>query len=161
MSRSSCIIPLAACAALLVSCTSQRTRLTDITDIPLKSTQGASVSWELSPIRAHSQYVLYGAQSSKERRNRVGDYYFVDWYDAEPTRPVKLEMLYTQALTASKVLSRSIDFTAPRSSAGSRKSQFFFNGEERAKRGDIMTWRINLYVDGTCVDSRHSYLWRD
>lgn len=149
-----------AAAAFLCSCATQRTRLTDITDLPLKSTNPANMSWQVSPIRAHVQYVLYGAQSAKERNDRIGDYYFVDWYDADPALPVQLEMQYTQALTASKVLSRTIDFTQPRPSSGSRKSHFFFNGAERAKCGDIMTWRINLYVDGKLVDSRHSYLWQ-
>lgn len=161
MKRLLSLVPVVVAAVLLESCVTQRTCITDIADLPLKDTNPANMSWQVSPIRAHSQYVLYGAQSGKERRERLGDYYFVNWYDADPTRPVRLEMLYTQAITASKVLSRSIDFSTPRASAGSRKSQFFFNGEDRAKRGDIMTWRINLYVDGKMVDSRHSYLWRD
>ena len=148
-------------AAFAVSCTSQRSHITDITDLPLKSTKLPTMAWQVSPIRSHAQYALFGAQSNKERRARLGDYYFVNWYDADNTRPVKLEMLYTQAITASQVLSCSIDFTEPRPSPGSRKSQFFFNGPDRAKNGDIMTWRINLYVDGDLVDSRHSYLWQD
>ena len=154
------IIVLSA-SALLVSCATEQSRIIEVTDLPLKDISPASMSWQVSPIRAHAQYVLYGAQSEKERRTRIGDYYFVDWYDADPTRPVKLEMVYTQAITASKLLTRTMEFTEPRQSAGSRKSNFFFNGEDRAKSGDIMTWRINLYVDGKLADSRHSYLWRE
>lgn len=146
---------------LAVSCTAQRSRIVDITDLPLKRTNLPNMSWQVSPIRSHAQYVLYGAQSRKEQKARLGDYYFVNWYDADNTRPVKLEMLYTQAITASKLLRRTIEFAEPRPSTGSRKSLFFFNGPERAKSGDIMTWRINLYVDGVIVDSRHSYLWQD
>lgn len=147
-------------AVVGVSCT-QQSRLMDITDLPLKDTTLAGMDWQVSPIRAHAQYAMYGANSGRERRDRLGDYYFVEWYDADISRPVRLEMLYTQALTASEVLKRTIDFTQPRSSAGMRKTNFVYNGPERAKRGDILTWRINLYVDGKLVDSRHSYLWRD
>lgn len=150
-----------ACSVLLASCTAQRSRLMHVADLPLKEVNPAGMAWQVSSIRANAQYVLYGANSSKEQRARLGDYYFVDWYDADYTRPVRLEMLYTQASTASKVLSRTVEMTAPRSSAGSRKSSFFFNGPERAQRGDILTWRINLYVDGRLVDSCHSYLWED
>lgn len=156
--RSLALLSVALCG---VSCTAQRFRITDITDMPLKDIHPANMSWQVSPIRAHTQYVLYGTQSVKEQKDRLGDYYFVNWYDADPTRSVKLEMLYTQARTASKTLSCVVEFKEPRSSAGSRKSVFSFNGPERAKNGDIMTWRINLYVDGAMVDSRHSYLWQD
>ena len=34
-----------------------------------------------------------------------------------------------------------------------------FSGEERAKRGDIMTWKVTLYVDGKEVDTLQSFLW--
>lgn len=155
------LFPLLLCMLLPVACVSQRSHFVSITDLPLKTTKLESMSWQVSPIRAHAQYVLYGANSSRERRNRLGDYYFVEWYDAEPELPVKLEMLYTQALTASQVLSRTVQLDEPRSSSGTRKTHFFFNGPERARRGDILTWRLNLYVDGELVDSRHSFLWQD
>lgn len=154
------LAPLLLCL-LPAACISQRSHLVSITDLPLKSTTLESMSWQVSPLRTHAQYVLFGANSGRERRSRLGDYYFVDWYDAEPTRPVKLEMLYTQALTASQVLSRVVEYNEPRSSSGSREEHFFYNGPERAHRGDILTWRINLYVDGELVDSRRSYLWQD
>ena len=143
----------------LTSCSASRTCIRDIADLPLKEVEPAGMSWQVSPIRAHAQYVLYGAQSAKERLARLGDYYFVEWYDADPTLPIRLEMRYTQALTASEVLTRTLEFNTPRSSAGSRTSHFFFNGEDRAKRGDIMTWQIRLFVDGKLVDTRSSFLW--
>ena len=153
------IVPLLSAAFCLVACTPAHTCIQAVTDLPLKEVVPANMAWQVSSIRAHAQYVLYGAQSEKERRSRLGDYYFVEWYDAEPDRPVKLEMLYTQALTASQVLTRSVEFNTPRPSAGSRKTHFFFNGDERAKRGDVMTWQMRLYVDGRMVDSRSSFLW--
>ncbi len=142
----------------LASCT-QTTCITSIADLPLKTTAVPPMSWQESPLRANTQYLLYGANTRKEKYDRLGDYYHVNWYDAEPTRPVKLVMQYTQALTASQILTRTIEHKEPRKSSGSRKEEFFFNGEERRKGGDILTWRIELYVDGKLVDSRQSYLW--
>lgn len=144
----------------LVSCT-QTTRLTNVADLPLKTVLLPSLDWQMSPLRSNAQYVLYGANSMKERQERLGDYYFVNWYDAQPELPVRVEMLYTQALTASQVLARDVELKEPRRSAGSRKTHFFFNGAERVKRGDVLSWRVNLYVDGKLVDSRRSYLWQD
>ncbi len=142
----------------LAACT-QTTRITSVADLPLKTTGLPGMSWQESPLRANAQYLLYGANTRKQKADRIGDYYHVSWYDAEPTRPVKLVMQYTQALTASEVLTRSIDYPEPREKAGTRKEEFFFNGEERRKRGDILTWRIELLIDGKVVDSRQSYLW--
>ncbi len=147
-------------AMSLVSCSgTDASRITGIVDLPLKTTTVPDMSWQQSPLRANAQYLLYGTNTKKQRSTRLGDYYYVDWYDADPTKPVQLVMRYTQALTASKLYTRTIDYPAPRESTGSHKAEFTFNGEERRLGGDILTWRMELYVDGEMVDSRQSYLW--
>lgn len=151
----------ACCAALLLPGCAKVPSIKSISDLPLKSTDLPGMDWQLSSMRANAQYVLYGTNSSKERSARLGDYYYVLWHDAQPSLPARLEMLYTQAGTASQVLTRSIELSTPRASSGMRKSVFVFNGPERAKNGDVLTWRINLYSGGTLVDSRRSYLWQD
>ncbi len=144
----------------LVSCQgTDSTRITGIVDLPLKTTEVPDMSWQKSPLRANAQYLLYGTNTGKQKAARLGDYYYVDWYDADPTRPVQLVMRYTQARTASKLYTRTIDYPAPRKKARSHKAEFSFNGEERKLGGDILTWRMELYVDGKMVDSRQSYLW--
>lgn len=144
---------------VLPACT-QVTRITDIADLPVKSTGVPRADWENSPLRAHAMYVLYDAKSPRDRKNFVGDYYYVNWYDAEPQKPVKIVMRYTQARTTRQVLTREIELAEPRSSSGSRKDRFVFNGPERAQGGDVLSWRIELYVDGELRDSRQSYLWK-
>ena len=146
--------------ALLASCSQyQTTCITGMADLPLKTTELPSDRWQEAPLRANAQYILYGANSEGEKKLRIGDYYFLRWYDAEPTRPVKVEMLYTQALTGADVLTRTVEHKEPRECAGERKETFHFSGPERARRGDVMTWKVNLYCDGKLVDSLQSYLW--
>ncbi len=157
-------LPLFATAAplvlALVSCSGTDTpRITGVVDLPLKTSTTPDMSWEKSPLRANAQYLLYGANTNKQRIARVGDYYYVEWYDAEPSRPAKLVMTYTQALTASKLYTRTIDYAEPRDKARTIKAEFAFNGEERKLGGDILTWRLELFVDGRKVDSCQSYLW--
>lgn len=147
-------------AALMPGCATVSSIRT-ISDLPLKNTSLPGMGWELSSMRANAQYVLYGANSGKERSARMGDYYYVLWHDAQPSLPARVEMLYTQAGTASKVLERHVDLVRPRRFSGMRKCVFTFNGPQRAKNGDVLSWRINLYSDGKLVDSRHSYLWQD
>ncbi len=153
-------VALAAAAMTLVSCSgSGRTHISGIVDLPLKTTQVPDFSWQQSPLRANSKYLLYGTNTARQKKERLGDYYYVDWYDADPSLPVKLVMHYTQARTASQIHTRSIDYDAPRKSPRSYKAEFFFNGEARKLGGDILTWRMELYVDGKMVDSQQSYLW--
>lgn len=154
-------ITLATVLALMGgACTSyERSCLVDVADLPLKTDKEPGQDWASSPLRSHAMYVLYGAESNSERRDRIGDYYFVRWYDAEPTKPVRVLMRYTQAATGADELRVEHEMTRPRETAGTRTERFFFSGEERRKKGDILTWRMELYVDGKLVDSRQSYLW--
>ncbi len=154
------LLLLAAATALLsASCSAPRSHITDMVDMPLRSTSVPGMDWQSSPLRAHAKYLLYDTNSKQQRTDKVGDYYYVWWYDADPDKPAQLVMRYTQALTASKVLTRTVDYDAPRKSAKKRKAKFFFNGPERKKNGDVLTWRVELYVDGQLRDSRQSYLW--
>lgn len=151
---------LASVCLAAVSCTQvQTTRITDMADLPLKTTNLPGEDWKNAPLRANAQFVLYGANTDAERELRKGDYYFLRWYDAEPQKPVRLVMHYTQALTGADVLTRTVEYKEPREDAGSRREQFFFSGEERARRGDVMTWKVELYSDGKLVDTLQSYLW--
>ncbi len=150
----------AATLLLLASCSqTATTHITNIADLPLKTTEAPGMSWQQSPLRANAKYLLHGTNTKRQKEQRLGDYYFVNWYDADPTLPVQLVMRYTQALTASQLHTRTVDYPAPRTDTGTHKAEFFFNGEERRRGGDILTWRIELLVDGKVVDSRQSYLW--
>ena len=155
-----CLALFAFITVSLCSCSQYQTScITDMADLPLKTTDLPEARWQKAPLRANAQYAMFHANSSKERELCIGDYYFLRWYDAEPTKPVKIEMLYTQALTGADVLTRTIEYNEPREDSGSRKETFHFSGPERAKRGDVMTWKVNLYCDGELVDSLQSYLW--
>lgn len=145
---------------LLAACTQvQTTRITDLVDQPLKTTVLPGWEWTKAPLRANARYAMYRAHTVNQRKDRLGDYYYLDWYDAEPQKPVKIVMSYTQALTGTAVLTRTIEMKDPRPKPGGRKAHFFFSGPERAKGGDIMSWRIDLYSGGVLKDHRQSYLW--
>ncbi len=153
------LLSAAAAALALASCQTATTRIVGMADLPLKTTEVPAMSWQQSPLRANAQYLLYGTNTAKQKADRLGDYYYVEWYDADPTQPVKLVMHYTQARTASKQFTRTLEYPAPREDAGHHKAEFFFNGPERKDGGDILTWKVELYSGGKLMDSRQSYLW--
>ncbi len=147
-------------ALSLSSCSGPATsHISGVVDLPLKHTAIPGSDWQHAPLRANATYHLYKMNTRKQKANRIGDYYYVDWYDAEPTKPTQLVMTYTQAKTASRLLTRSIDYPAPRKGKGTTKAVFEFNGPERHQDGDILTWKMELKVDGKVVDSCQSYLW--
>lgn len=151
---------LSVAAAFLTACAGvQETRITDVADLPVKSTTAPKLDWQNSPLRANAMYVFYDANTHKHRSTMVGDYYYVSWDDAEPDKPARILLRYTQAATGAAEQRREVTFPAGRGEPTSRKTEFFFNGEERQRKGDIMSWRLELYVDGVLKDARQSYLW--
>lgn len=120
------------CAFVLFSSCSQTVRITELADLPVKNTTLYSMDWEVSPLRANYQYVFHGAHSHKARKARVGDYYFLSWYDAEPEKPVRIVMQYTQAGSASELRSCTVEYAQPRRSSGYRKVNFQFIKEKSA-----------------------------
>lgn len=154
-------IMAAAVAVISGACTSyEHSCITNVADIPLKTAKEPGTDWSAAPLRSHAMYIMHGAESQKAREARVGDYYFVSWYDHEPTKPVRLLMRYTQAATGADELRCEIVYKEPREKAAEHTERFFFAGEERRKAGDILTWCMELYVDGKLVDSCQSYLWQ-
>ncbi len=150
----------AAAALSLSSCSGpDASYIANVVDLPLKTIALPGKDWQQSPLRANATYQLYGTNTKKQKRARLGDYYYVNWYDAEPTKPTQLVMTYTQAKTASQPQVRTIDYSAPRKGKSTIKSEFNFNGAERRRDGDILTWKIELKVDGKVVDAKQSYLW--
>ncbi len=147
-------------ALLCSSCTSpKQSSIVDVVDLPLKVITAPEGSWDVTPLRAHARYFLDHAESRKEKIARLGDYYFVNWRDAHPHLPAEVRMYYTQARTGSKIQTTSKSYPAQRATRAKRESQFFFNGQRRAKYGDILSWRVDLLVNGQVVSTKQSFLW--
>lgn len=162
MDRFSSFVLAMACVLVPAACRSvEHSYITSVADVPLKTADYNSNDWEASPLRANNRYLLHGANSVKQCNERLGDYYYVRWYDAEPDKPMKLVMLYTQARTGATVLSAVHEVKAPREEKGSHVHRFTFNGGVRKQLGDILSWRLDLYYDGQLRDSRKSYLWQE
>ncbi len=145
---------------LCSSCsTPTESHIIDVADLPLKSTDMPGDGWAETPLRVHARYMLDHAESRKEKEARRGDYFFVNWYDASPTAHSELRFHYTQAATGSRVLTRRYVYKPSGAQAGRREAEFFFIGEENAKKGNILSWRVELLVDGKLKGSLQSFLW--
>lgn len=125
----------------------------------LKDTQVAKV--DAPVIRAEQQKRLRGAVSEVEKRERLGEYFTVDWNQGESfsnEETVKVVFLYRQAGTASKVLRLEKEYPA-----NQRKgvTDFSIVGEVYNEQGRVLNWRSELYSGGRLVAHEQSYLWQD
>lgn len=142
---------------VLASCTYE-TRVESVREVPVKSTIPAA--FETGLMRSQTTYVMFGAITAKERRNRLGQYYYVNWTDGKPELPAKLVFEYQQANTGSKVHKKVISFPKDRS-GGEEKTCFSIIGDEYFNKGPVLTWKVSLLLNGKTVSSRKSYLWKD
>lgn len=153
--------PLCATAVIpvLFSCAEQVSRIEQVREVPLKTT--VVPAEDVGMHRSQATYLLHGAVSQKQRLQRLGQYYFVTWRDADPERPATLVMMYRQGKTGSAILTKSISCPAGRK-GGMQHSVFEFTGDEAKEKGEILAWKLVLKDGhGKTISERHSYLWGD
>lgn len=153
--------PLCAAALLpvLFSCAEQVSRIEHVREVPLKTT--VIPAEDVGMHRSQATYLLHGAVSQQQRLQRLGQYYFVTWHDADPAQPASLVMMYRQGKTGSAVLTKSISYPAGRK-GGTQNAVFEFTGDEAQTKGEILAWKLLLQDSrGKTISERHSYLWGD
>lgn len=154
--------PALLCAAatpVLFSCAEQGSRIEYVREVPLKTT--VVPAEDVGMHRSQATYLLHGAVSQKERLQRLGQYYFVTWNDANPEQPATLVMMYRQGKTGSTVLTKSISYPAGRK-GGKQTPVFKFTGDEAKEKGEILAWKLLLKDHhGKTISESHSYLWGD
>lgn len=144
---------------VLFSCAEQGSRIEYVREVPLKTT--VVPAEDVGMHRSQATYLLHGAVSQKERLQRLGQYYFVTWHDANPEQPATLVMMYRQGKTGSTVLTKSISYPAGRK-GGTQTPVFKFTGDEAKEKGEILAWKLLLKDHhGKTISESHSYLWGD
>ncbi len=157
--KSALIFASVGAGILLCSCAEQVTRINYVREVPLKST--VTPGMDTGFHRAQSSYLLHGAYSQEMRKERLGQYYYVTWYDADPTRPLTLTMQYRQGKTGSKTLSKTITLS-PGRDGGEQTAMFTFIGAEARDKGPVMAWKTQLKdKNGKVLSEQRSFLWSD
>ena len=85
--------PLCTAAVLpvLFSCAEQVSRIEHVREVPLKTT--VVPAEDVGMHRSQATYLLHGAVSQQQRLQRLGQYYFVTWNDANPEQAATLVMV--------------------------------------------------------------------
>jgi len=102
---------------------------------------------------------LRGAVSMAERRQRLGQYYTIQWHDPAGTGHGTVEVVfqYQQGETASLVKHMIRKFPAADSEG---TAEFAVIGDDFFKGGKVLTWKATLRRGDRALASRQSYLWR-
>jgi hypothetical protein len=112
-------------------------------------------------VRGEVQRYLHGTVTLEERLQKIGQYYHVTWKqsDQQPTDLVdKTEVVfeYMQAASGSQ-----IKRIVQRAQSPAQVDAYFtIAGNDYAKNGRVLAWRISVRNNGQTLDSKQSYLWR-
>jgi hypothetical protein len=106
-------------------------------------------------IQFERKYRLFGAVSSLDQRQRVGNYFDFYWRTKRPANlTVRLE--YRQEKLHTLVQGRELYYP---SAKGNIKSEFAVIGDDYFDDGAVIAWRCLLIEDGKIVAMKRSYLW--
>jgi len=102
------------------------------------------------------QYLLRGAVTASEQRERGGQYYSFQWKVVDRSQPVTLKLQYRQANTGLEtflVQEEVVDIKR------SNWTKFQIIGPEYYEKGRVTSWKLTLEQGGQVVASQQSYLW--
>ena len=135
---------------LLASACSQQSEPLRVDVFKHRSTE--LVSHDAAMVRGDQNYVMYGLVSDSEREASIGHYYTISRSDT--TYPAMVKFSYLQAATQSKVLEKRAHLPA-----GAKVAEFNFIGEEFAKKGKVLAWRVDLLEDKKVIATEKSFMW--
>ena len=126
---------------------------------PLLTGDRAIVANEEESIAYERSYLIYGAVTGSDIRNRYGDYYSFAWRNTHPEpRHLTVRLEYRQQKTGGFIQAREVDYPV---AEGSYVTRFAVTGDDYLQEGRITAWRILLIENHqTIVAFRQSYLWR-
>ena len=142
----------------LCACASSEPEV-DVSVYKLKNTQLAKV--DAPVVRAEQQKRLRGAVSEVEKRERLGEYFTVEWNRGKAfssEEGAKVVFLYRQAGTASQVFRLEKKYPA---SQRRGVTEFSIVGEAYNQRGRVLNWRSELYSGDQLLAHEQSYLWQE
>lgn len=110
-------------------------------------------------VRMEKERHLRGAVSMEQRRQRLGQYYTIQWADAAGAGqgPVTVVFQYQQGATASLVKRMTREFPAADAEG---KTEFAVIGDNYFKGGKVLTWKATLLRGKRELATRQSYLWQ-
>lgn len=143
-------------AVLLAACAGPRNTLV-VKQYVLRDQERSQV--EEPMVRMEKSRRLHGAVSMAERRQRLGQYFTLLWYDPAGVGSGEVELLfkYQQGASASRVKVMRKTFPAD---AAEGVADFAVIGDDYFNNGKVLSWKAVITRGGREIATRQSYLWR-
>lgn len=102
---------------------------------------------------------LHGAISMEERKQRLGQYYTLNWHHPEGQghAPANITFEYQQGATASRIKTIQREFPAKDASG---TTEITIIGDDYFQNGRVLAWRATLRRGNETIATRQSYLWQ-
>ena len=139
-------------ALFLAACATSQSPL-HVDTFHLRDTDVSSRASE-SLAYAEKKYRLHGHVSQAQREQQKGHYYSIRWKAEPGAGPVTLRLRYQQARTGAQILTRSVTRDSAEGS-----TQIVIKGNDYAKGGRVLAWKLELLQAGQLLASEQSYLW--
>lgn len=102
------------------------------------------------------QYLLRGAVTAGDQRERGGQYYSFLWKVDDRSQPVTLNLQYRQANTGLEIHSQKEEVTKVKRS---NWTKFQVIGPDYYDKGRVTSWKLTVERGGEVLASQQSYLW--
>lgn len=109
-------------------------------------------------VRAEARYRAKKAIYSKERSEKLGNYYRVRWNLKDRLNgnsPLTVSFNYTQPSTGRKI--KTIQKTVSAARKGDLKLQII--GDKYLENGRILSWKTEIRQKGQVIAKKQSFLW--
>ncbi|MGJ8677265.1 MAG: hypothetical protein ACSHX0_07090 [Akkermansiaceae bacterium] len=146
-------------SSLFLACSVKNDELLRVRQFKLKESEVDKDNSQM--VRGEQLYILKGAVTQAERKEKLGEYYTIRWQLPKESDTSggekKVIMDYQQSATAAEKLQLSRDL--PRGETKGRV-EFHITGEAYRTKGRILAWRVRLMDGVNVIDEKRSYLWR-
>ncbi len=110
-------------------------------------------------VRMEKERHLRGAVSMEQRRQRLGQYYTLVWYDPQGAGRGEAELVlhYQQGASGSRVKRMTRSFPAAETEG---RAEFAVIGDDYFNHGKVLAWKAVLKRGNKELARRQSYLWQ-
>jgi hypothetical protein len=102
------------------------------------------------------QYLLHGAVTASDQRERAGNYYTFNWKVEDRSQPVTLKFQYRQANTGLETFQMLQEIPEVKRS---NWTKFEIIGPAYYEKGRVTAWKLTVERAGEILASQQSYLW--
>lgn len=102
------------------------------------------------------KYWDHGAILAKDRLDRKGNIFVINWQNDGPRSDFTVRLDYRQTLTRERVMTKTQEY---KDFDGYEKTVLRVTGDDYLRGGTVHSWRISVVRDGKIIAQKKSFIW--